>query len=146
MELTINYLAVLVSGISAVVIGFLWYGPVFGKVWMKEVGYTDADATAARNDPAKMNAMYRSYALTALAGLAMAFILAHFISMAPLVLGMTGLSGGMAVAAMAWIGFIVPISLNSVLWEGKSSKYWLVVAGYYLFTLLVMSTILSLWT
>lgn len=146
MELALNYGAVLVSGILAVVIGFLWYGPVFGRVWMKEVGFTDADATATKADPAKMNAMYRSYAITAVAGLVMAFVLGNFISMASAVTGMTGVMVGFGTAIMAWLGFILPISLNSVLWEGRTGKYWLVVAGYYLFTLLIQSGILSLWT
>ncbi|HLD39833.1 MAG TPA: DUF1761 family protein, partial [Candidatus Nanoarchaeia archaeon] len=33
-----NYLAVLVAAIAAYVVGFLWYGPVFGKKWMALMG------------------------------------------------------------------------------------------------------------
>lgn len=37
-ELKMNYLAVLVSVIWMFVLGFLWYGPLFGEPWMGMVG------------------------------------------------------------------------------------------------------------
>ena len=40
----INYLSILVAGVVAWGFGALWYSPVmFGKVWQREVGMTDAD-------------------------------------------------------------------------------------------------------
>lgn len=36
----INWLAILAAA-SSLVIGFLWYGPLFGKAWMKESGMTE---------------------------------------------------------------------------------------------------------
>ena len=39
---TINWLAVLVAGISAFVIGGIWYSPgLFGKAWMKDNNLTE---------------------------------------------------------------------------------------------------------
>lgn len=35
--LRINYLAILVGVIANVILGFLWYGPLFGKAWAKEM-------------------------------------------------------------------------------------------------------------
>ncbi len=37
----INYGAVLVAAIIEIVLGFLWYGPFFGKMWMKSIGVTE---------------------------------------------------------------------------------------------------------
>jgi hypothetical protein len=37
-ELKINHLAVLVAVILQFVLGFLWYGPLFGEPWMGMVG------------------------------------------------------------------------------------------------------------
>lgn len=42
--LRINHLAVLVCVIMLHVIGFLWYGPLFGEKWMAMVGLNAADA------------------------------------------------------------------------------------------------------
>ena len=36
-----NYLAIVVAGIAAWIIGAIWYGPIFGKKWQKEVGLSD---------------------------------------------------------------------------------------------------------
>jgi len=37
-DLKINHLAVLIGIVLQFVIGFLWYGPLFGEPWMKMVG------------------------------------------------------------------------------------------------------------
>ena len=42
-EVMINWLAVGAATLVGFVIGFLWYGPLFGKVWMKEAGLTEED-------------------------------------------------------------------------------------------------------
>jgi len=34
----INWLAVLAATVAHQVIGFLWYGPLFGKMWMRAIG------------------------------------------------------------------------------------------------------------
>ena len=41
---TINWLAVLVAGISSFVVGGIWYSPgLFGKAWMKDSNLTAED-------------------------------------------------------------------------------------------------------
>ena len=37
-----NLLAILVAAATGFLIGGLWYGPLFGKAWMAEHGFTDA--------------------------------------------------------------------------------------------------------
>ncbi len=49
---SINYLAVILCGIISMVIGAIWYGPVFGKLWMKQYGFTEEDLRKDFN-PAK---------------------------------------------------------------------------------------------
>lgn len=46
--ISINYLAVIVSMIVAMVIGFLWYGPVFGKMWIHLMDFTSEHMEAAK--------------------------------------------------------------------------------------------------
>jgi hypothetical protein len=48
-ELKINHLAVLVAVILQFVLGFLWYGPLFGEAWMGMVGL---DVATIEADPA----------------------------------------------------------------------------------------------
>ena len=36
--MNINYLAVLTCAIVAMPVGFLWFGPLFGKAWARHMG------------------------------------------------------------------------------------------------------------
>jgi hypothetical protein len=45
-ELKINHLAVLVAVVLQFVLGFLWYGPIFGEPWMGMVGLDMATVEA----------------------------------------------------------------------------------------------------
>ena len=45
-ELKINHLAVLVAVVLQFVLGFLWYGPLFGEPWMGMVGLDMATVEA----------------------------------------------------------------------------------------------------
>ena len=36
----VNFLAVAVAALAPMVIGGIWYGPLFGKLWMSAHGYT----------------------------------------------------------------------------------------------------------
>ncbi|ARV07233.1 hypothetical protein BTO04_11285 [Polaribacter sp. SA4-10] len=35
-----NFLALFLTALVPVVIGFIWYGPLLGKAWLKEMGFT----------------------------------------------------------------------------------------------------------
>ena len=50
----VNLLAVLVCGVAAMAVGFLWYSPLlFAKPWVKEMGYD-------MNDKAKTDEMRKT--------------------------------------------------------------------------------------
>ena len=65
----INFWAVLVAALSSFVIGSLWYGPLFGKTWMKLNGLTDENLKEGLSIPAIMGI---NYAATVLAAFALA--------------------------------------------------------------------------
>jgi hypothetical protein len=139
----VNYLAVFASMVVMMVLGSLWYGPLFGKPWIALMGI---DPQKASNMQAQgMGAMWKSYALMALGALAMSFVLAHLIIFANAYLGTSGVSGGLQGGFWSWLGFVVPVSLGTVLWEGKSWKLWCINAGYYLVGLLLIGVLLAVW-
>src|SRR5512137_1772581 len=73
----LNLLAILVAGISAMLIGFIWYSPVlFAKPWMREMGYDPNDKSSA--DKMRKSAG-PAYAASLVASLISAFILALFL-------------------------------------------------------------------
>jgi len=44
MERKTNWIAIVVAAVAAMVIGFLWYGPLFSKPWMAAYGFTMDEA------------------------------------------------------------------------------------------------------
>ena len=140
MEVNINYWAVLGAAVASMVLGFLWYGPLFGKVWMSLSGLTSADAEAA-----KAKGMGKTYALSFLGSLVMSYVLAHSLIFASAYLVVEGISAGLMAGFWNWLGFIAPVTLGGVLWEGKSWKLWGLNNAYYIVSLCVMGVILAIF-
>lgn len=137
----INYLAVLASAIMAIVLGSLWFGPLFGNQWMKLM---DMKKPATMTAEMK-SAMMKSYALMSLGSLVMAFVLAHVITFAMAYTNGYGLKGGLIAACWIWLGFFAPVVMGDQLWGSKSWKLFPITGGYYLVSLLLMSAILAMW-
>jgi hypothetical protein len=134
----INYWAVLAAAIASMVIGSIWYGPLFGKLFMREVGM---DKWPQEKQAAMKKRMAVSYAGQFVASLVMFYVLAWLIG------GLAELSvgGGLMVAFWIWVGFVVPLKLGDLIWGGKPSLFWLGV-GNMLVTLLVAGTIIGIWS
>lgn len=136
----INYLAVLIAAVAAMVVGFLWYGPLFGKKWMAEIG-----ATPDQIEAAKAKGMGKTYAMMIVSTLIMSYVMAHSMVFAIEYLKIGGLAAGFQGGFWNWLGFVMPVTLGSVLWDGKSWTYWFITAGYYLVSFIIMATILAYW-
>ena len=136
----INYFAVLVSAVASMVLGSLWYGPLFGKKWIALMGMTDEMMTQA-----KARGMGKAYSLMFAGSLLMAYVLAHALVFASEYTMTFGVAAGLMVGLWNWLGFIAPVTLGSVLWEGKSWKLWCLNNSYYLISLMLMGVILSVW-
>lgn len=133
----INYLAVLLAAISSMVLGFLWYGPLFGKTWMNLSGLTKE-----KMDKAKAKGMSVQYGIAFVGSLVMSYVLAHSLVFAASYFKTSGVSAGLMVGFWNWLGFIAPVTLGIVLWDGKSWKLWILTNAYYLVSLLLMGVIL----
>ena len=136
----VNYFAVLAAAVASMVVGFLWYGPVFGKQWIALMGFTKEAM-----DAAKQKGMAKAYILMTVGSLVMAYVLAHGLTFGNAYLNMYGVAAGLQGAFWYWLGFVAPVLLGAVLWEGKSWKLWFLQAGYYLVSMLVMGAILASW-
>jgi hypothetical protein len=136
MMVPINYWAVLVAAIVAIVLGFVWYGPLFGKKWAELSGLSMD--TMKKPQASKMVIMV-------IGTLIMSWVLAHAVVFANAYLNTSGVSSGLMVGFLNWLGFVAPVTLGVVLWEGKSWKLWWINSGYYLVELCIMAVILALW-
>lgn len=136
----VNYLAVLVAAVLSMIIGSVWFGPLFGKQWMKLMGMTKESMQGM-----KPEAMMKLYGIQFIGSLVMAFVLAHALVFASTYLHESGVSAGLQTGFWNWAGFIAPVTLGSVLWEGKSWKLWCFNNAYYLVSLCAMGVLLALW-
>ena len=134
----INYLAILLCGVAAMVLGFLWYGPIFGKEWSKMVGMTKEKMDKAKG------AMPKTYGLMFISSLVMAYALAHFIWYAAP--GTVTLLIGVKTAVWGWLGFVATYAFSKFLFNAEDKPWMLLVidTGYYLVLLVLMGAIIAL--
>jgi len=135
----VNYFAVIVSTILMMILGYVWYGPLFGGPWSALMGFTH------EHHAANKKGTRTRYAIMALGAFLMSFILAHAIIFAETFMQIGGALAGVLVGVMNWLGFIVPVSLSVVLWDNKPWKLWFINAGYYLVGLVIIGAVLGLW-
>jgi hypothetical protein len=138
--LPINLLAVLVAAIAAFVLGFLFHGPVTGKLWMKL-----ANVHMTGNE--KLGDMIPQMSWNFVANLVTAYVLAViylFASSSPFLSG-PGVWTGILIAFWLWIGFLVTSSSIAVIWMKSSFKLWLFEAVCSLIVMVVMGAIIAGW-
>ncbi len=142
-EVPINYLAILVCGVVAIVIGFVWYGPLFGKQWMKMAGFDTLPPEKMAEGKKKMPIMA---AIQFIGALVMAGVFEHVLAFANAYFSESGWMSGVEGALWLWAGFVAPVTVGMVLWEGRPWKYWFIVAGNWLATLVAMGAIIGAWS
>ena len=135
IDIAINYWAVLVAAIASFVVGWLWYGPLFGKMWKGLMGLTDESMKAMAMKPA--TAMFWGFVTS----LIMAYVLANF----TVVWGALGLAGAWSLAFWVWLGFLATTELGSYLWEGRPFKLFVLNAAHRLVSIFLMTVVLVLW-
>lgn len=125
----LNWLAVLVAGLSTFMIGGVWYS-LFKRSWMTANNFTEEDLT-------KRN-MKTVFIISFILSFIMALNLALFI-------GNEGTAYGAIAGFMTGFGW-VSLALGIVaLFENRSLKYVLVNGGYMVLAFTVMGAILGYW-
>lgn len=140
MEIAVNYFAIGVATAINTVLGFLWYGPLLGKPWMKEMGFTEEHMRRTQE-----KGMTQSYIFMIIGALVLNYVLAYWILIGEQAFGALDVQMAMVAAFWAWLGFIAPVMLGQVLWENKSWKLYAINVGYYLVSLEIAAIIITLW-
>ena len=127
---------ILFAAVSNVVLGMVWYHPkVFGSAWMR----------LANISPEAVERVRKQMPVRVLFGFLASLVVAYVLANLAIVIGIFDIIGAVFdLALSAWIGFVAPILLGAVLWEGKSLKLYAINAGYWLVSLVVMSILLVL--
>jgi hypothetical protein len=130
---TLNWLAVLAAGISAFVVGGIWYSPtLLGNVWMKENRFTE--------ESIKNGNKGKIFGLTFLLSLVMAMNLGMFLGSTPDL----DLKMGLLYGALAGVWVFCGIAIVA-LFEQRTAKYIFVNGGFCLVALAIMGAIIGAW-
>lgn len=114
----VNWIAVLLCGVSSLVLGGIWYSPMlFAKAWQKAAAVTD--------EQAKSGNMAMIFGLTFLLSLIAAYVFAMFIG-STMSLGAATAAGFSA--GLCWVAASLGISY---LFERRPLSLWLINGGYH---------------
>ena len=126
----INYLAIIVAAIAAVVIGALYYGLLgFGDRQSRMLG-----ATPARPGPMQLAT-----------GLIVGLVNAWVIALLSLTLGASSVGDAILLGVLVWIGFAATFKAAQVTFERRPWAVWALQAVHDLVVQVVVAVIVTLW-
>lgn len=131
MDIVTNYWAVVGGAIFLFVMGMTWYGPLFGKTWMRIMGVESMTKEEMAKAQKEMMPMYM---IQVALGLVTSFVLYYFVQLI-----------GMHVAFWIWLGFSMPMAAGAM-WDTQKKwvmKKFLITAGYQFVTLMVLAYIFA---
>jgi len=138
-QIIVNYWAILVCGVLAMIIGFIWYGPLFGKKWMEIAGVNPADLEARKKMQKSAGPLY---AVQFIVTLFQIWVLAYYIA------GWKE-AAGIVNALWIWAAFVIPTLFGAVMWTNEPGKQkrarFLIQGGYQLVVFIVFGIILQFW-
>jgi hypothetical protein len=161
-----NYIVLFLTALVPMVIGFLWYGPLFGTPWMKEMGFTK-ESLAGTN---MVKTLVLSYVFSLFIAFFLNFIVIHQSGLFSTLAGEPGFNEktggaftyfqdflanygdrfrtfkhGVFHGVLTGIFFVLPVLSIIALFEKKSLKYVAINVGYWMVTLAIMGGIVCQW-
>lgn len=136
--MNLNYTAILIATVAQFIVGMIWYGALFGKLWWQILGF---DKLSKETQMKMQKAMGPYYALQFLVTMVTTTVLALFLLALPHDWNPYGVAG------FFWLGFVVPTQVSSVIFS-ETPKEWqftkiVIQAGASLVCLQVAAAILS---
>ena len=128
---TINWLSVVIAAVSSFLVGGVWYGPLFGRAWMAEFNFSEADL-AKRN-------------MALVFGGALLLALVASINLEMFIGPKADLAFGATAGLLAGIGWVSTFLGILYLFEMRSLKAFFINAGYCTVSLTLMGMILGAW-
>jgi hypothetical protein len=131
----VNYLAVVVAALVALVVGAVWYSPLlFGKTYLELRGIDPRSMANKRPPAGELLGEFVRY-------LVIAFVLAHFVVR----LGVGDWKSAVQLGLWVWVGFQAMLPMGAVLHEQMPWMLYAIHAGDALVKTLLMTVILGVW-
>lgn len=133
----VNWLAVLVAGFAMFMIGGIWYGAIFGKLWQRLHGYSDEQVKAmqkSRPPHIFFSTMLVAYVVGAFA---MAFLVVN--------LGLHSAFDGAVLGAFLWLFATTAIGLTDHITRTRPIAAYMLDSSYQLIAFIAAGAILGAW-
>ena len=114
-------LSVLAATIVAFCVGGVWYGPLFGKAWAAEVGFSEQEKAKARAG------MARLFAISLVCEFVSAFFLGHLLGHVA-----HGARFTMMISTGMALGFVGPATVMNAAYQAKSARLIAIDVGHWL--------------
>ena len=127
----LNWWAILVATAIAFALGGLWYGPLFGKAWLRALGKAPEDITPSPTP----------FVVSAVAALATCVVVAALMRG----LDIVGWWQGGVFGLVTGIGFIAASMASDHAFCGFGWKLWAIQSGYRVAYAVLMGGIIGAW-
>jgi Protein of unknown function (DUF1761) len=135
--ISLSFWPIIVASLASFALGALWYSPaLFGKEWMTLNGMSDATIAAEAK-----RGLTKYYVIQFIATIVTFIILGFAVSLGNINTG----SAGASIGFFAWIGFILPSGVSSLIWEKKPFRLVLINTVGTLLNLVVGGAIIGAW-
>ncbi len=121
--------AVIVAVVAYAVIGWLWYGPLFGKRWLAAIGMTKEQLG--------------NQWMAMVYGIIVSLFKAYFLDRVVTLTGVTSIWGAMLSAFWVWFGFILTYELIQMIFEKRKSALVTLNLGFELVWFLVAGALIG---
>lgn len=161
-----NFYILFIAAIVPMIIGFVWYGPLFGNAWMSEMGFTK-ESLEGQN---MVKILVLSYIFSLLLTFFLQFIVIHQMGLFQTLINEPGFKEetgeaftyfqnfvgtygdrfrsfqhGAIHGVMSGMFFVLPVLSIIAMFEKKSFKYVTINAGYWIVTLAIMGGMICQW-
>lgn len=161
-----NFYVLFIAALVPMFIGFIWYGPLFGNAWMKQMGFTKETLENTN----MIKTLIVCYILSLLIASALMQMVIHQMGVYSTLAGETGFNEETGTAFAYFQDFltnygdrfrtfkhgafhgvlyglflVMPVLAIQALFEKKSFKYIALNASYWIVTLAIMGGIICQW-
>lgn len=129
-DVTIDWVGVIVATVAAMVIGGLWYGPLFQKSWIGYIGKSKEELRAQGG---------MGYLFAALGAFATSIVMTYVTQWATV----EGFGEGMLVGIVMWAGFVISTLVTGSVFEARPWGLIMINSGNSLLTFMIIGGIVS---
>ena len=128
----VNWIAVILGGIFNMFLGFLWYGPLFGKIWLSIIGKKEEEIQGESG---------LMYVVPLLMSLISALVLAILINS----MGITSWHAGLAAGAVVYLGIAATSMVTTNVFEEGKAGTVILFTAYQLIVHMAEGAVFAVW-